>query len=870
MHPRSQLRVIARYFYYLVRRLQHGGAGRGSSAHPALRGPTKAQGGAINGGSTGKDSTARGATDIAKSWTGDSTTAGTSLSLPVSASADGTRTVGSGNGKEGASVDDPPPEKMGLTVLKHKGNAWSRGSSAIINAAAQSVVSKSPASIALVPARGHGESSYAEEMTASCSLESLPFLSQYFPLSDLFRCRLLILRITPAPKRVEGGGKKQPSSTAASHPPAPLPRTAPATEVLSSAPTEVPPSPARKSDLKRCDQPATSQSQQSGTSFSLGKYGSSSGASDGDTEGFFFGFGDTIGDAATWSAPSSSAGGWGDVVGAGDGADDSKQEAKVVPSSSAPKEENTTGVAVFFEKGSADGLETSKSKKSEDVNGKVSMTSSPPGLASAPSPAKMLSVEEIEAENEGSTESKNAAPSGSVGPPPSTEPQASAAVPVVPRSAPTAPPTAPVQPAYHYVHPGGGAGGYGNNSLNTRAGKKFSNRGKNNSSMAGVQQGNPGYPAMMQYGMYGQDPNSMLYTISGPYGSPGMMQVQPSQLAGHSSGALDGSVVGSSGVGASAASSGANTQGMGSDISVNGAGMPANGVGNNSVQQPMQYQTQPGMIQAYSGMGAAFPHPPQQMGSGYAAAYQMGGMYGAPAGWNGGYPNQFAQVGYAPNPNAGGRGPVGFAPHSANGAVARMQGYGGMDPSGQGYAYGMAGNMDYNAFGGHHHGPGKGGHKSKTTTSNRNNHHNHSTGSGSNTTATGGVGASDYSKGGGGSSGGTEGRVGGGNSQDVRASMSRGANSNASLHGGATKSGNSLEAGLVMGSVNASSGVASGASSNGTNGGSNNWNTSGQDMLWAQQQMQYQQQMAMMNGQYQQQQAPYQQNSGYGTQANWR
>jgi len=484
----------------------------------------------------------------------------------------------------------------------------------------------------------------------------------------------------------------------------------------------------------------------------------------------------------------------------------------------------------------------------------------------------MLSVEELEAENEASTDSQSAALSqGSVGPPPSTEPQASAAVPVVPRSAPTAPPTVPAQPPYHYAHPGGGVSGYGNNGLNARAGKKFSNRGKNNSGMGSVQQGNPGYPAMMQYGMYGQDPNSMLYTMNGPYGSPGMMQVQPGQVAGHSAGALDGSVVSSGGVGASGATIGANNQdGIGSDVNVNIASMPANGVGNNSVQQAMQYQTQPGMIQAYSGMGA-FPHPPQQKGSGYAAAYQMGGMYGAPAGWNGGYPNQFAQVGYAQNPNVGGRGPVGvggFPQHSANGAVARMQGYGGMDPTGQGYAYGMTGNMDYNTFGGHHHGPGKGGHKSKTATNNRSNHHNHNSGNGSNTTATGGVGVSDYPKGASGSSGGAEGRVGGGNSQDVRASMGRGVNSSASLHGGVAKPGNSLEAGVGMGTVSAATGVVSGASSNSSN--SNNWNTGGQDMMWAQQQMQYQQQMAMMNGQYQQQQAPYQQNSGYGAQANWR
>jgi hypothetical protein len=312
-------------------------------------------------------------------------------------------------------VDEPSAEKMAPTVVKHKGNAWSRGSSAIINAAAQSSVSKAPASIALAAVR-------VRDSTA---------------------------------KPDEGGGKKQSSSATAS--PAPAPSSAPATEVISSAPAKVPSSPVRKADLKRSEQPVASQSQQAGTSFSLGKYGSSSGVSDGD-EGFFFGFGDTIGDAATWSAPSSTAGGWGDVVGAGDGADGSKQEMNVVASSSVAKEEEkTAGVAIFFEKESAEGLESSESKKSKDVNGKSSVTSAPPGLASAPNPSKMLSVEELEAENEASTDSQSAAPSqGSVGPPPSTEPQASAAVPVVPRSAPTAPPTVPAQPPYHYAHPGGG------------------------------------------------------------------------------------------------------------------------------------------------------------------------------------------------------------------------------------------------------------------------------------------------------------------------------------------------------------------------------------------------------------------------------
>ena len=538
----------------------------------------------------------------------------------------------------------------------------------------------------------------------------------------------------------------------------------------------------------------------------------------------------------------------------------------------------TSGVAGFFE--NVGESEVENSKKSNDAAG--SEKTGPPGLESAPSPAKMLSVEELESGNEVAV--VQSTPEGSVGPPPSTEPLKSTRS-IVSGAAPppstNVPPSAPSRPPHQNAHPSGGGHGGNNNSGPSAGGprgKKHTNRNKNNG-IVGMQQGTTTYPAMMQYGMYGQDPNSMLYAMNGAYGNPNMMQLQPGQVGGHPSGGLNG-VMDGSGAGASSGSGSVNNPG---GMGVDAAGIHSSGslsVGANAVaagnipaqQQAIQYQTQSAIMQSYGGMNAGFPHPPQQMGSGYATAYQMGGMYGAPAGWTSGYPNQFAHVGYGQNPNAGGRGPGGmsnYGQHSGNSSGGGMQGYGGVDPT-QGYGYGMAGNLDYNSFGVQHtsgsSGMGKGGHKSKGGANNRSNSHNHEHNGPS---VAEGLGA-DGSPAGSGNFGGSDSRANGsGSSQDVRASNVRGANNGS----GIPSQGSSAGSGHLSdgGSANMQNNAATGGNGNSGNGSGNRWNSNGQDMLWAQaqQQMQYQQQMAMMNGQYQQQ-ATYQQNGGYGNSANWR
>ena len=562
-----------------------------------------------------------------------------------------------------------------------------------------------------------------------------------------------------------------------------------------------------------------------GTSFSLGKYAEKSGTSDTETEGLFFGFSDV--DGSTWSTSGGSVGGWGDVVSVVSHTDEDIKNSESSSNTKAQKESNTA--AGFFDSVNSGELSRAKgNRKLKSSNGEVSSkrknSSGSSGLQNVPTSSQMLSVEEVEAAN-ADTDSENAlirkSPMAD-----RSDSRSGESMPSNPANMTSSAFTAPNYPEKG-VHPSG----HSNSVHSSVRGKKHASRMKNNSGVGSLQQaGNAVYP-IMQYGIYGQAPNSMMYAM-GTYGAPGMMQIQGATTS-QSSDRPGGSP-------AEPNNPGNMNPGGNGNISV-GVGPNGVGVANNQVgvqQQSLQYQTSPGMMQGYGTLNGSFHHQSPQIGSGYAAAYQMGGMYGSPAGWNSAYPNQYSQLNYNQNPN--GRNGA----YNANGAVAGMQGYGTLDHSGQNYLYGMTGNIEYNSFNGQNSGisPGssKSGHKSKHSSSVHRTSQNQKgsvVNSASSTREYSDATRNTFD---------TKERFRNPNSNDTKLSMSRSGNKN-SAHVANPNGSNVTE------SMASLSGL-------GMNGSSNGWNSGNPDVMWAQQ-MQYRQQFAMMHGQYQQ--------NGY-SQNNWK